>query len=793
MDLNSLLKVDLLAVADELGLELSKAIRKPEIVGKISACGASADEIAEAVDEVQRKRKVREREEELKQCQLEQLKRSLTTEAEPRAVNYDMRGFLQPFVIGSELGLFLTNFERTCTRMGFELTSWPQRLLSLLPAEAAEILARLNAEEAECYQDVKRALLAKYKLSPEAFRLKFRKSVKKPNESYSEFAYRLASFQENWLKGADAFEDKAKMFEEICLEQFCSTLPEKLREWILDKPDVRTARKAAEYADDYCAKRRSFDAERNMRGARGSTAEQKEFRKSEKKDNNTTKQESLDSQLNQSFEARKPIVCFKCQKPGHVAAGCRVPKVSPIQFVMGHGEDLLQPYLHDMEVNGRECKVLRDTGATYDVVHSSLVNSGDFTGDYVCLRQALEEGTLSLPVANVTLKGAFGEIKTEAAVSDNVMPQCPYLLSNRTAKELLNAGVTLDMNPVMVVTRSMAKETAAHQEPSSRVVSAEDQKRGQSDNGDEASSDTHESAHEEGEQAPCFIPPTSCDFQALSTVDKATLIEEQKTDLTLTKCRQSVAKQGAGSGSFHERNGVLYRDFRGKKGASADQIVVPLKYRENILELSHRAGWSGHLGITKTKARLLSEYYWPGCFKDVEEFVRSCDVCQRTGRPHEKHKAPMTAVPIITEPFRRVVVDIVGPLPVTKSGYKYLLTMVCPATKFPEAMPLRCLASAEIVDALLLIFSRVGFPSEIQSDLGSVFTSELTTTFLNRCGIKIHHSSIQHPQSNSVERVHSVMKRVLRALCYDKKNRMGCRVTSYAFCLTFGGTCIDRF
>lgn len=117
---------------------------------------------------------------------------------------------------------------------------------------------------------------------------KFRKSVKKSNESYSEFAYRLTSFQENWLKGADAFEDKAKMFEEICVEQFCSTLPEKLKKWILDKPDVRTARKAAEYADDYCARHCSFDAERNMRGARGSTAEQKEFRKSEKKDNNST-------------------------------------------------------------------------------------------------------------------------------------------------------------------------------------------------------------------------------------------------------------------------------------------------------------------------------------------------------------------------------------------------------------------------------------------------------------------------------------------------------------------------
>lgn len=69
---------------------------------------------------------MRERDEELKKCQLEQLKRTLATAAEPKTVNYDMRGFLQPFVIGSELGLFLTNFERTCTRMGFELTSWPK-------------------------------------------------------------------------------------------------------------------------------------------------------------------------------------------------------------------------------------------------------------------------------------------------------------------------------------------------------------------------------------------------------------------------------------------------------------------------------------------------------------------------------------------------------------------------------------------------------------------------------------------------------------------------------------------
>lgn len=193
--------------------------------------------------------------------------------------------------------------------------------------------------------------------------------------------------------------------------------------------------------------------------------------------------------------------------------------------------------------------------------------------------------------------------------------------------------------------------------------------------------------------------------------------------------------------SFFLNNGVLYRSYTAKGGREYDQLVVPAKYRAQLLELAHAKGWSCHLGIKKTKARLLAEYYWPGCFKEAEQFVRSCDVCQRTGRPNEKVKAPLTCVPIITEPFKRQVIDVVGPLPVTKSGYRYLLTFLCPASKFPEAVPLREQTSTEVVDALLTAFSRVGFPSEIQCDLGSVFTSALTPGFFEKCGIKISHSS----------------------------------------------------
>lgn len=85
----------------------------------------------------------------------------------------------------------------------------------------------------------------------------------------------------------------------------------------------------------------------------------------------------------------------------------------------------------------------------------------------------------------------------------------------------------------------------------------------------------------------------------------------------------------------------------------------------------------------------MQKYYWPGCFRDAERFVRTCDTCQRVGKPGDKWRVPMKPVPINTEPFRRLAVDTVGPLPATSSGYRHVLTAIFPATKFPEAVPLK--------------------------------------------------------------------------------------------------------
>src|SRR5689334_20901856 len=38
----------------------------------------------------------------------------------------------------------------------------------------------------------------------------------------------------------------------------------------------------------------------------------------------------------------------------------------------------------------------------------------------------------------------------------------------------------------------------------------------------------------------------------------------------------------------------------------------------------------GHSGEQRTLARLLGRYYWPKMDKDVQRYVRTCEMCQRT-------------------------------------------------------------------------------------------------------------------------------------------------------------------
>ena len=69
--------------------------------------------------------------------------------------------------------------------------------------------------------------------------------------------------------------------------------------------------------------------------------------------------------------------------------------------------------------------------------------------------------------------------------------------------------------------------------------------------------------------------------------------------------------------------------------------------------------------------------------------------------------------------------DLVGPIsPPSENGHQYILTLVDYATRYPEAITLKRIDTPIVAEALVDIFSRLGIPEEILSDLGTQFVSD---------------------------------------------------------------------
>ena len=131
-------------------------------------------------------------------------------------------------------------------------------------------------------------------------------------------------------------------------------------------------------------------------------------------------------------------------------------------------------------------------------------------------------------------------------------------------------------------------------------------------------------------------------------------------------------------------------------------MVVPRDRRQKVLKLAHSTLHAGHFGVKKTFACSL-HFLWPRMWGDVKQFVRSCAGCQRAAR-NSNSRAPLIPLPCVSEPFEKVAFDLVGPLPSTSSSNRYILTMMCLYTKYPEAIPLHRVDNQTVLDAMMEIF-----------------------------------------------------------------------------------------
>ena len=127
-------------------------------------------------------------------------------------------------------------------------------------------------------------------------------------------------------------------------------------------------------------------------------------------------------------------------------------------------------------------------------------------------------------------------------------------------------------------------------------------------------------------------------------------------------------------------------------------------------------------------------------------------------------------MPLMEEPFKRVAVDLVGPVsPVSEKGNRYILTVVDFAISYPEAVALPKIETECVAEVLLEVFSRVGFPKEMLSDRGTQFTSDMMKEVSRLVSTKQLFTTPYNPRCNGLcEKINGVLKSMLKKMCQER-------------------------
>ena len=171
---------------------------------------------------------------------------------------------------------------------------------------------------------------------------------------------------------------------------------------------------------------------------------------------------------------------------------------------------------------------------------------------------------------------------------------------------------------------------------------------------------------------------------------------------------------------------------------AAEQLVLPKRCRETVLKVP----LAGHLGV-------LQHFYWPTVHRDVAEYCRTCGTCQKAAS-RKMVRAPLIPLPIISQPFERIAMDIVGPLPRSARGNRFVLVVCDYATRYPEAIPMKSIDASSVAEELVTIFSRVGVPKEVLIDQGSNFTSQLLSELYKMLHVQPIRTTPYHPQTDGL-------------------------------------------
>ena len=172
-------------------------------------------------------------------------------------------------------------------------------------------------------------------------------------------------------------------------------------------------------------------------------------------------------------------------------------------------------------------------------------------------------------------------------------------------------------------------------------------------------------------------------------------------------------------------NSVLYQSI---EQIQQDMLYVPVSMRFNLTQWQHALNDKSHFGEQKTLFLLKELFFWPGMDAQVKDIIGSCDVCLSLKLNQKTINPELNLFEHTNRPFERIVIDLLGPLPLTTRRNRYVGVIVDSYSRYVIAFPMKNKTAEEFAakfHANVICIHRA--PANIHSDRGSEFIAYSTS------------------------------------------------------------------